>query len=933
MRRPALMTHFVCAHDARALPDYDQPIRRDARHLFDAAVRPADFEIGGRRGPQPEVQAAVARRKISALRQHRLRLPPIAVACHHRRADRRAVRLRALQQHFQPMAGASQIIAQQRGRLVHVHDQDVEVAVVIEIAESDATARVRLGDARPGLLQQFFELAGAEIAKDHARRLVRDLGQLVLDFRIDHAGGVEQIGQAVVIQVHNAGAPADEPRLDAQPGAARHIQKHALAVVAVEHGQIVLEVGLENVEVTVGVVVADAQPHARLQFAVLAQRDAAFETAFGERAVAVVAEQQAGGKVAGHVEVAPAVAIEIGRGGGERVARLHRQDAGFFADIGKGSVAVIAVQPAGILRHSGRMAIDWHIAIVAGGVLSARGHPGLVEHHVVRDEQVEPAVAVVIDPRAAAAVADARVQQAGAFGHIGEGAVAVVVEQQVLAPAGDEKIVEAVVIVIPDGDAGGPHGAAQAGFFGDIGERAVAMVAVEPDRRARRRVLPAPAGEQNDILPAVVVIIDEGDAAAHRIHDVVVDLRAAIDDRRAQAGGGSYVHELGIEGQPGGFAARHGTLVARTHSEVLGSGPAPARAERQSPHRQKVPTGHEFQDNAAPEAAWARAGNRVTLAAMRKNLMAGLAAASGLCLLLAADGPEKIDLAVLHRIKAEAFGTNSKVMDTSFYLTDVHGPRLTGSPQAKAAGEWAVKRLQEWGLSNVKMEAWGPFGRGWSCTHFAAEMKEPEFQPLIGFAQPWSPGTDGPVSGQAMMAVITGPDDLEKFKGKLKGKIVLTAAPHPSEMVTSPYAHRLTDAELAEAAEAPEPTGGNPAALPLGFFRPTSGAPAAAGGRGGRGAAGGRGGAAGRGFRSQLNQFLKDEGVLVVLTPGNGPDGGTVMGSAAGSQDPSQPLPPPSVIVTNEHYNRIARLLEKNIPVTLAFDIQAKFTEPADSFN
>jgi carboxypeptidase Q len=310
---------------------------------------------------------------------------------------------------------------------------------------------------------------------------------------------------------------------------------------------------------------------------------------------------------------------------------------------------------------------------------------------------------------------------------------------------------------------------------------------------------------------------------------------------------------------------------------------------------------------------------------MRKALV-GTTAALGVCFLIQAAGPEKIDLGVLHRIRSEAFGANSRVMDTAFYLTDVHGPRLTGSPEAKRAGEWVVKRLTEWGLANAKLEAWGPFGRGWSCTHFSAEMKEPEFQPLIGFAQPWSPGTNGPVSGQAILAVISGPEDLEKFKGKLKGKIVLAAPPHASTLLTEAYSHRLTEAELADAATAPDPSSGNPAALPLGFTRPTAAPAAAAAGRAGRGGAG-------RGFRAQLNQFLKDEGVLVVLSPGNGADGGTIMGSAAGSQDPSQPLPPPSVVVTNEHYNRIARLLDKNIPVTLAFDIAAQFTEPGDSFN
>jgi carboxypeptidase Q len=313
---------------------------------------------------------------------------------------------------------------------------------------------------------------------------------------------------------------------------------------------------------------------------------------------------------------------------------------------------------------------------------------------------------------------------------------------------------------------------------------------------------------------------------------------------------------------------------------------------------------------------------------MRKSLV-GIGAALAVCLMLHAAGQEQIDLGVLHRIKAEAFGTNSRVMDTAFYLTDVYGPRLTYSPAAKTAGEWAMKKMNEWGLSNVKMEAWGPAGRGWMCTHFSAEMKEPEFQPIIGFAQPWSPGTEGAVSGQAEMAVITSAADFDKYKGKLKGKIVLAAAPHPSEMSVSPMMHRLSDAELADAAEAPDPVSGNPSALPLGFFRPTAGA-APGGGRGGRG---GRGGFAGRGFRNQLNQFLKEEGVLVVLTPGNGPDGGTIMGAAAGSQNPSDPLPPTSVVITNEHYNRIARLLEKKIPVTLAFNIGARFTEPADSFN
>jgi len=212
-------------------------------------------------------------------------------------------------------------------------------------------------------------------------------------------------------------------------------------------------------------------------------------------------------------------------------------------------------------------------------------------------------------------------------------------------------------------------------------------------------------------------------------------------------------------------------------------------------------------------------------------------------------------------------------------------------------------------------------------------MQEPEFQPIIGFAQPWTLGTNGPVTGDAVLAVIASADDLAQYKGKLKGKFVLTATPHASEMVTTPYMHRLTDAELEAAEISPDPTSGNPASLPLGFPTRT---PAAGGARGGgRGAAagaafgGGRGGQ--NGFRAQLMKFYKDEGVLALLTPGNGPDGGTVVGT--GSQSTEENAPIASAVITNEHYNRIARLLAKNIPVKLEFDIRTKFTPPGDSFN
>jgi len=279
---------------------------------------------------------------------------------------------------------------------------------------------------------------------------------------------------------------------------------------------------------------------------------------------------------------------------------------------------------------------------------------------------------------------------------------------------------------------------------------------------------------------------------------------------------------------------------------------------------------------------------------------------------------EPVDLMMMHRIKAEAF-ENSKVMEHEFYLADVHGPRLAGSPGYQEAGDWVVKRLQEYGLVNVHQEPWGPFGRGWDYTYYAGHMIEPRYQPLIGFPMAWTPGTNGAVRGDAIYAPITTDADLDKFKGKLKGKIVLTMRPKEIEMVTQPYGHRLTDEELTSRTVAPDPSR---LANPFG------------GGRGGTPPPTPEERERAAKFRNKLNQFLTDEGALVVLQYGYNGDGGTVFAAAGGSRDTKDAVPPPMVAVTPEHYNRIIRLLQHNIPVKLEFDIRARFTDtPVNSFN
>ncbi len=297
-----------------------------------------------------------------------------------------------------------------------------------------------------------------------------------------------------------------------------------------------------------------------------------------------------------------------------------------------------------------------------------------------------------------------------------------------------------------------------------------------------------------------------------------------------------------------------------------------------------------------------------------------LAAVSIPLLVLAA---EKVDLLVINRIKSEAF-ENTKVMDHMFYLTDVNGPRLTGSPAYRAAADWVVKRMTEYGLT-AKEEKWGPFGRGWTSKHFEAHLIAPQYQPLIGIPLAWTAGTDGTVTGEPIMVSIKSEADFEKYKGKLKGKVVMSSPPKQLELQTTASGHRLTDAELAEQAMAPEP-----GRSPFGFRRPSGSdvqppaTPEEARQRREEQ----------RKFQDKIAQFMKDEGVLVLLSYGYNGDGGTVFASSGGPYDTKKPIAVTSVALTPEHYNRIARLMEHKIPVELQFNIQNQFFEDqTDSVN
>ena len=172
---------------------------------------------------------------------------------------------------------------------------------------------------------------------------------------------------------------------------------------------------------------------------------------------------------------------------------------------------------------------------------------------------------------------------------------------------------------------------------------------------------------------------------------------------------------------------------------------------------------------------------------MKKKLVVLIAAVIVPLALLA---EEKVDLAVVNKIKAEAL-QNSKVMDHAFYLTDVYGPLLAGSQNYRNAAAWVVKTLKEWGIEDAKTEKWGSFGRSWSYSRFSAHMLEPQQLPLLGVPQAWSPGTEGPVSGEVILAPIRTLQDAEQYKGKLQGKIVLIEQPRELQLHLTPTVIRM----------------------------------------------------------------------------------------------------------------------------------------------
>ncbi|MDQ3819403.1 MAG: M20/M25/M40 family metallo-hydrolase [Acidobacteriota bacterium] len=274
------------------------------------------------------------------------------------------------------------------------------------------------------------------------------------------------------------------------------------------------------------------------------------------------------------------------------------------------------------------------------------------------------------------------------------------------------------------------------------------------------------------------------------------------------------------------------------------------------------------------------------------------------------------------RIKDEGMN-RSQVMQILSYLSDVIGPRLTASPGLKRANEWTRGKLTEWGLENAHLEAWGPFGRGWTLKSFSAQVSEPQDIPVIAYPKAWSPGLNGTLNADVVYVDARDEAGLEKFRGKLKGAIVLTGPMQEVKAHFEPLGTRRDEKNLLGLADAPDPA-------TIQRRPPQANSQQQANAK----------------FQAEKLQFFTGEGAALLIDPSRIGDGGTIFVQAASVPQPfvENPFAPgaprrlqpwerdapkivPQLVMAVEHYNRIARMILAGERVKMAVNLAVEFQD------
>jgi hypothetical protein len=278
---------------------------------------------------------------------------------------------------------------------------------------------------------------------------------------------------------------------------------------------------------------------------------------------------------------------------------------------------------------------------------------------------------------------------------------------------------------------------------------------------------------------------------------------------------------------------------------------------------------------------------------------AGLVAASG------------IDWPMVAKIREEGL-QRSKVMDTASYMTDVLGARLTLSEDMKRAQAWAKAEMERIGLVNAAVEPFMDYGVAWDNEYFSLHLVEPDYQPMVGFPLSHTPGTDGKVVTRAVIADVQARQDLEQYRGKLKGAAVLATPPATIDTAAMAAGQpRRAEEELRRIAQtviAP------PRVAPRAVPNPDLLKP------------------------EEKIAFFKAEGAAVVLQCDSGFPGAVRGFARPGTKDDrwsreATLAAPPIVAVTPEHYNRMYRIANRGIPVSIEVEIRNRVGKAVEQAN
>ena len=274
---------------------------------------------------------------------------------------------------------------------------------------------------------------------------------------------------------------------------------------------------------------------------------------------------------------------------------------------------------------------------------------------------------------------------------------------------------------------------------------------------------------------------------------------------------------------------------------------------------------------------------------------------------------ENLDMEMYGRIRLEGFD-HSHIMEYASALFDGIGPRLTGSPNMAKANAWTRDQLTAMGCANAKLESWGEFGMGWRQISTSVDMTTPDTAVLIAQATPWSPATAGSVTAEVIAVPYPQDEnDLAPWKGKLAGKIILFGKPPVVPPDPEPLLQHYDEAKLRTIYQYPldgdfkeQHVDSDDPNFWAAVFKQVN-------------------------FKEKISKFFADERAVAIFLSSYAGDGGIMrddnneaMGQRVFMADHKQPIP--SVVLANEGFGRMARLLQANVPVTATVNINTVFT-------